>query len=193
MRTSSEMNNETYQVLKEKPFNFRGDYEQDDRDNTANYPAVNKNDLILNLNKRKSIRFEKVMQIARSNTKKLEPEIFEEKKLKLNEKNDNHDLNKNIIENILDDNVTITIMSTLTIYILFENDINQILSPSTDFAFNLATAIAISLFAIEFILCCFVREFYIFSFFFWIDFLSIISTLSDIQFIIDPLLESLTR
>ena len=99
------------------------------------------------------------------------------------------------LEQFLDSTPTITIMSLATLFALFGDEIKSISLPVTyDFGFDVGKAICMGLFLIEIILSCIAKNDYVNSFFFWLDLVSTLSLIQDIDFIINPLVYgSLTK
>ena len=78
-------------------------------------------------------------------------------------------------------------MSLLTIWALFASDIEYaFLSKKVDYSFNIIQIFILCIFIMEFILNCISKNFYIFSFFFYLDLISTISLIQDIDYIMDP-------
>ena len=85
------------------------------------------------------------------------------------------------IQKILDNYVVVTIMSLVTIYSLFFDDIRMLTTYlETDYICYDVTAAAFSLFATEIILGSICKENYFLTFFFWLDVVSTLSMLTDI-------------
>ena len=98
---------------------------------------------------------------------------------------------ENFIRNLLDNNFTVGLMSIATIYVLFANDIKFMFMPiSADWHINLFYVVCLCLFVIEIILLMIAKGNYIFSFFFWMDVISTLSIIFDIDWIFYPILES---
>ena len=80
-------------------------------------------------------------------------------------------------------------MSILTIWALFASDIcYAFLSIKVDEAFNIIQCILLGLFSLEFFLTCISKENYICSFFFWLDLISTISLIQDIDYVMNPIM-----
>lgn len=80
-------------------------------------------------------------------------------------------------------------MTFITIYALFGDDIRtSSFSKSSDDVFYSLATICLCLFLLEFILCCFLKTDYIFSFYFWLDLVSTLSLIPDIGWIWDPII-----
>jgi hypothetical protein len=194
MRNSSDiLSNETAHALKDhKASNLRVENEVESRMLTNEHL---RNDLILNLNKKQFVMFESnqmksVEQVA------LSPKCKEEQKREDEESSEKSIVHKNnyeafkfYMECFLDHKINIFTMSFITIYILFENDVNELLPTSVDLAFQIMNIISFSAISLEFILCCIVRNNYIFHFFFWIDLLSVLTTISEVNWLFNPILE----
>ncbi len=96
---------------------------------------------------------------------------------------------KKKIVRFLDSSPILITMSILTIWALFASDIcYAFLSIKVDDAFNIIQCILLGLFSLEFILTCISKEDYIFSFFFWLDLISTISLIQDIDYVMNPIM-----
>ncbi len=84
-------------------------------------------------------------------------------------------------------------MCILTIYALFaENLKNLLTNKDADDIFSISSIIIISIFLIEFILSCISLDNYFWRFYFWMDFISMLSMVLDINWFYDILLEEST-
>ena len=93
------------------------------------------------------------------------------------------------ISKYLDSTPILIIMSTLTIWALFASDIcYAFLNRKVDESFNIIQCILLGLFSLEFILTCISKENYMFSFFFFLDFISTVSLIQDIDYVMDPIM-----
>lgn len=201
MRNSSEiLSNETCQVLKENKHNyFKAEAEQDSRQITIDHNL--RMDHILNLNKvqnqnrRRSARFGTNPLLKNSDKQEINMQTASRKPDNSVQKKEVPQENKKFssteIERFLDSNTTILIMSVVTVYILFENDVNDMLPPSVDLPFNIVNLFCLVLLTCDFLLCCIGKQKYMFSFFFWIDLLSVITTISEVSWIFDPIIEEI--
>jgi len=73
-------------------------------------------------------------------------------------------------------------MTFLTVYILFADDMKMIFtSINADWYFSLICVIIMGIFTLEFIISSFVVEEYFLGFYFWLDFVSVISMLLDVS------------
>jgi len=89
------------------------------------------------------------------------------------------------MENFLENFYWIGLMTLVTIYALFFDDIKLIFLPqSVDFTFDIITIICIVLYTIELVLGALAVDGYFLSFFFWVDGVSLISMLPDITFFV---------
>ena len=96
---------------------------------------------------------------------------------------------KKKIVKFLDSSPILITMSILTIWALFASDIcYAFLSIKVDEAFNIIQCILLGLFSLEFILTCISKENYMFSFFFFLDFISTVSLIQDIDYVMDPIM-----
>jgi len=79
--------------------------------------------------------------------------------------------------------VTLTI-TLVTLYALFGDDIKiAFFSKSADEAFNVITSIVLGIFVVEISINAWVQEGYLNSFYFWLDIVSTLSLITDIQWI----------
>lgn len=93
------------------------------------------------------------------------------------------------INKILDSYYFIGFMMTITIYVLFISDIKAaFITREADEALNITQTVCFALFILEMVLASIAQKGYIFSFFFWLDFISTISLIQDIDFIFDPII-----
>ena len=94
---------------------------------------------------------------------------------------------KKKVTKFLDSTPILITMSILTIWALFASDIEYaFLSKKVDYAFNVIQIIIFCIFTLEFILTCITKNYYIFSFFFYLDLISTISLIQDIDYIMNP-------
>ena len=76
-------------------------------------------------------------------------------------------------------------MSLVTFYALFFDDIKLLLLPKeTDLTFDIITLIAMALYTFELVAGALAVEGYFFSFYFWVDLLSLLSMLPDVSFVV---------
>ena len=96
---------------------------------------------------------------------------------------------KEYINKALDSYPFIGFMMSITIYVLFISDIKSaFLTKEVDPAINISQAICFGLFSLELILASIAQKNYLFSFFFWLDLISTISLIQDIDFMFAPIL-----
>lgn len=92
---------------------------------------------------------------------------------------------KKNIEKFLENWFVVGLMSVVTIYALFFDDLRIIFLPKeADFVTDIITMFAITLYLIELTLGCIAIEGYFFSFFFWVDLVSLLSMLPDVSIIV---------
>ena len=85
------------------------------------------------------------------------------------------------IEKFLNHWLTTVIMTTVTLYALFGDDIRCLFfTKAADNVFYVLTIIAMSLFMLEVILSSIAKEDYFLSFYFWLDFIATVSLIFDI-------------
>jgi branched-subunit amino acid transport protein AzlD len=100
------------------------------------------------------------------------------------EKSDTH----KFLEFILDHWITSTIMTIVTIYALFSDDVKMLFfTKPVDELFDIMTIVALVLFTFEIIVSSIVKEDYTCGFYFWLDFISTLSLIMDIGFVMDKL------
>ena len=96
---------------------------------------------------------------------------------------------KKKITKFLDSTPVLIVMSIFTIYCLFMSDIQSAcIRIEFDFTSNVIQCILLAIFAIEWVLNIIAKKDYIWSFFFWLDLISTISLIQDIDWIMNPLL-----
>lgn len=79
-------------------------------------------------------------------------------------------------------------MSVVTLYVLFIDDIRMLTMPkSADLGIDLTILFALLLYSIELILSVFVLQDYFLSFYFWVDLLSFLSMVPDMQFMMEEI------
>lgn len=90
------------------------------------------------------------------------------------------------IEKGLEHNIVVAIMSTITIYSLFFDDIRMLALPieADDIVFGITT-VCFCMFCIETILASVSKEGYFLTFFFFLDVISTLSMLTDIGWVWD--------
>lgn len=85
-------------------------------------------------------------------------------------------------------NVMTLIMTFLTLLALFMDDLRLWVFPKgADTAFVVLTVIVFAMFLIEFAILSCLKKDYLFSFFFWLDFVAALSLIPDMPFIWDPI------
>lgn len=89
---------------------------------------------------------------------------------------------------LLDHWVTSTIMTIVTIYALFSDDVKMLFfTKSVDELFDIMTIIALILFTFEIIVSSIVKDDYTCGFYFWLDFISTLSLVMDIGFVMNKI------
>ena len=90
------------------------------------------------------------------------------------------------IEKLLEKYSWIGMMTAVTFYALFMDDIKILIIPmSADIYIDVVTLIAMGLFLTELVLSIIAVDKYFLGFYFWVDVLSLLSMLPDISFILD--------
>lgn len=88
------------------------------------------------------------------------------------------------MDNILEHNITTVIMSLITLYALFGDDIRALsVSKNGDAVFWGFNIVCLVAFTIEIVLACLAKKGYFLGFFFWLDIISTLSLLLDIGWI----------
>ena len=98
---------------------------------------------------------------------------------------------KKKIVKFLDHYVVVTVMTIITIYALFFDDLRVLAFPKeSDPVFSAITLFRMICFIIEIILSSYAKEEYLLSFFFWLDIISTLSMIPDIGWIRDEMFGS---
>lgn len=80
-------------------------------------------------------------------------------------------------------------MTIITIYSLFGDDVRSLaFTRPADEIFNILTIIALIAFTVEIVLACLAKDEYWLGFYFWLDFVSTISLITDIGWVMDEML-----
>lgn len=88
------------------------------------------------------------------------------------------------IEKVLDHYITAILMTMITVYSLFFDDIRSLaFPPSADNVFYGITTACMCIFLVEIFLACLVKDDYFLGFFFWLDVVSTLSMIPDIGWI----------
>ena len=96
---------------------------------------------------------------------------------------------KRKIAKFLDSTPVVVTMSVFTVFALFATDIQMAwLSKKVDTAFNIMEIILLVIFSLELILSVLAKDGYLNSFFFWLDLISTVSMIQDIDYIMNPIL-----
>ena len=91
---------------------------------------------------------------------------------------------KKVINDVLESNFLITFMSTITIYVLFADDVRQLITDiRVDDVVYTITSVCLGIFTVEILLSSFAKPRYFLSFFFWLDILSTASLILDIGWV----------
>ena len=90
---------------------------------------------------------------------------------------------------VLDHKVFTYIMTALTVYALFGDDLRLLFfTKSADWLFNLLTSISMLAFVVEIVISAIAkRDEYLFSFYFWLDVIATISLIFDISWVWDQI------
>jgi len=92
------------------------------------------------------------------------------------------------IEKMLENYYWVGMMTLVTFYALFMDDIRFLWLPkSADLTIDVFTIICMSLYVIELILGIIAVEKYFLSFYFWVDLISLLSMIPDISFLLDEI------
>lgn len=93
---------------------------------------------------------------------------------------------KKVVAKFLDHYVVVTVMTIITIYALFFDDLRVLAFPKeADPIFYAITLFGMICFTIEIILASYAKEEYLLSFFFWLDIISTLSMVPDIGWVRD--------
>lgn len=96
---------------------------------------------------------------------------------------------KRLLEKLIDHNFVVILMTIVTAYTLFFDDIRVFLLPkSVDEVCFTVTFISMMLFAIEITIATYAKDDYVFSFFFWLDIISTVTMIPDIPWIWEPMI-----
>ena len=99
----------------------------------------------------------------------------------------NWDIFKIYITLLIDHSIYISVMSIITIYSLFADDIRcSFLKPTSDTIIDSFLVLSMCLYGIECLLSCIVKDDYLFSFYFFVDLISTFSLVFDILWIFNP-------
>lgn len=95
---------------------------------------------------------------------------------------------KSRIKEFLDNNKFLMVMSIASVYALILSDLNTIFfsKGAMDIIFTIISTVVFILFLIDFLLSCIARDDYVFTFFFWVDFISMLSMTVNIEWIVFP-------
>lgn len=89
---------------------------------------------------------------------------------------------------LLDHWITTTIMTIVTIYALFSDDVKMLFfSIDADTTFDILTISALVLFSLEIIISSMTKDDYFNGFYFWLDLISTLSLIMDIGFVMDAI------
>ena len=96
---------------------------------------------------------------------------------------------KKKIAKFVDSAPVLIFMSIITIYALFSADIQAAwLRIEVDYAFNVIQCLLVAIFGLEWILNIISKIDYLWSFFFWLDFIATVSLIQDIDWVMNPIL-----
>jgi hypothetical protein len=99
---------------------------------------------------------------------------------------------KDFLKKVIDSNIQLFVMAFLTAFALFASDIKSIsIDPQHDDAFNILFYIVLASFILELLITWYTKSGYFNSFFFWLDILSILSMIFEIEWVLLPLIDSL--
>jgi hypothetical protein len=99
---------------------------------------------------------------------------------------------KTTLQSILESYIELFTMAFFTCFVLFGPDLKSIsLDPKYDDCFNIIYFIVLILFFLEFFVSWYVRPGYIYTFFYWLDLLAITSMFFEIDWFLQPIVDSL--
>ena len=111
---------------------------------------------------------------------------MKDSKEKLNKEKIEQD-KRNRVAKVVDNKYVVALMTAITVYALFFDDIRILLFPkSADNYFYGITLTGIILFTAEIIATSYSKDEYVYSFFFWLDIISTVSMIPDCGWIWDP-------
>jgi len=120
--------------------------------------------------------------LERIAAKKHEQKLKEEKEKEIRS-------NLKVIERVLDSTTMIVIMCFAIAFALLADDIKTLSFPnSVDYGFDITKTICFTIFLLEILFSSVAKKDYIISFFFWLDLISTLSLILDIDFMIYPLI-----
>ena len=115
--------------------------------------------------------------------------LQKKKTLSVNSKTRGKKTFKEKIKQILDNRWVLVLVNVFTIYALFGTDLNTIfLDSSSDIMFNIFSVITMIVFLVEFSLSCYAKKKYVLSFIFWMDLISALSMLLEIDWVVVPII-----
>lgn len=136
---------------------------------------------------------DKILPKMESITKRQKNQPSSKKILSLTKIKNIKEVNKaiEVMKKIIDSYVYIIFMMLITIYVLFISDFNTaFMSTDSDIPISYTQLACFILFLIEIVMNVFVEKDYFMSFFFWLDIISTISILLDIDFVMNPIFNS---
>jgi class 3 adenylate cyclase len=150
--------------------NFREEIDENSQEKDEEY-KVDKENQNGDYNKLPNqIKVEEEKVIEKNNPEA--PKVIEKPKSKIKIK----------LKGILDHWTTQAFMTSLTVYILFADDMKLIFtSIEADWYFSLICVIIMGIFTLEFIISSFCVDDYFLGFYFWLDFVSVLSMLLDVS------------
>jgi hypothetical protein len=103
---------------------------------------------------------------------------------KKNREDQKKESTKKLVENFLDHYSVVILMTIVTAYSLFFDDLRVLTMPkSVDETFYVVTFVGMMLFTAEIVLRTYAQDDYVYSFFFWLDIISTITMITDIPWI----------
>jgi hypothetical protein len=101
---------------------------------------------------------------------------------------------KDTLKNYMESNIEMAIMLVVTLFCLFGPDLKVcVLKNTYDDIFNSFFILGLLLFLFEFLILIWVKNGYFMSFYFWLDFLAILSMVLEVNWFMDPIVESIVE
>jgi len=137
-------------------------------------------------NSRDSVNGKESDSPNKSMSQSQDPEEKEVDVFHIEEKEDELSVSKILLIRILDSKTFNIIIAICTFYALFAQDISlAFFNKSADLGFDIVSLVTIALFSIEIVFSSYAKKTYVGSFFFFLDIVSTVSIILDINFIVD--------
>ena len=141
------------------------------------------------------------LQIFKNESKEEKKENDIQKKVPISNVKVNYIITQAFFKKILDHFITTIIFSLFTIYALFADDVKMLtcdiviilFNQTYDTKFSIVIIILIFCFTVELIISCLFQDKYFLNFFFFLDFLSLLSMFLDIHWVYNSLIDPLAN